>query len=75
MAPETMTKEQKKAAIDLAWATYRAASQAIPLVMPFSGYKRGGKSYEGFIETDERLWRAYVRTEAAILAVPERKAA
>ncbi len=73
--PETMTKTQKKAAIDLAWATYRAASMGLPRTLPFSGYKRAGVRHEGFIERDETLWRQYVATEKAILAVPEPKAA
>jgi hypothetical protein len=75
MATEAMTREQKKAAIDLAWATYRAQSQAIPRTLPFSGYKRGGVHYEGFLEIDERLWRRYVADERAILSTPETRAA
>lgn len=70
-----MTKEQKRAAVDLAWATYRAASQAIPRSLPFSGFKRGGKVYEGFVEIDERLFRRYLADEREILATPEPKAA
>ncbi len=70
-----MTKQQKKAAVDLAWANYRAESQAIPRNLPYAGFKRGGTYYDGFLETDERLWRKYVRAEQSILAEPEPKAA
>jgi hypothetical protein len=71
----TMTKEQKKAAVDLAWATYRAESQAIPLALPFSGFTRAGRHYEGFVEVDERLFKQYLAAERAILSTPETKAA
>lgn len=72
---ETMTKEQKKAAIDLAWANYRAASQSIPNRTPFSAFRRCGQWEPGFLERDETLWRNYLATERAILATPEAKAA
>ena len=72
---DAMTKAQKKAALDLAWANYRAASQAIPLSLPYSGWRRAGKSYEGFLEVDERLWRAFRRAEDEITAAPEKKVA
>jgi hypothetical protein len=71
---DMMTKAQKKAAVDLAWANYRAASQAIPGRLPYSGFKSGGVYRDGFLETDERLWKRYVAEERAILATPEPKA-
>lgn len=63
-----MTKAEKKAAIDAAWAEYRTASQAIPRTVPFSGWKRAGQSYEGFLEVDDRLWRRYLARERDINA-------
>jgi hypothetical protein len=72
---ETMTKAQKRAAMDLAWATYRAESQAIPRSLPFSGFKRSGRVYEGFVEIDDRLFKRYLAAERSIAAVPETKAA
>jgi hypothetical protein len=72
MASTTETKRQQ---IMAAWAKYRAESQAIPRSLPFSGFTRGGRSYEGFVEIDERLWRRYLADERSILAQPETKAA
>ena len=72
---ETMTREQKRAATDLAWQTYRARSQEIPLTTPFSGYKRAGRVYEGFVEIDDRLFKAYLAAERSIAAIPEAKSA
>jgi hypothetical protein len=60
---ETMTKEQKKAAVDLAWATYRAESQGIDRNSP----------WDAFLDADEWLWKRYVASERAILATPEPK--
>jgi hypothetical protein len=70
-----MTKAEKKAAVDQAWATYRAKSQAIPHATPFSGFKRGGVHCDGFLEIDERLWRNYLAEERAITNAVEQKAA
>ena len=72
---DTMTREQKKAAIDLAWATYRAASQAIPRNTPFGAYKRNGRMEPGVVEQDEALFRRYLAAERVIIATPETKAA
>lgn len=71
----TMTKEQKREAINEAWAEYRAASQAIPLTTPYSGSKRAGRYVEGFLEIDERLWRQYLAAERQILSASEKAAA
>lgn len=72
---ETMTKEQKRAAIDLAWADYRAASQAIPRRTPFGAYKRNGRWEPGVVEQDEALFKRYLAAERSIAAIPEPKAA
>jgi methionyl-tRNA synthetase len=61
---EAMTKAQKKAAVDMAWASYRAASQRIDRNAP----------WDVFLDADERHWRRYVEAERAILAAPEPKA-
>jgi hypothetical protein len=66
-----MAVQTKAQRIAVAWAEYRAASQAIPRTLPFAGFKRGGVYREGFLEQDERLWRRYVATERAILADKE----
>jgi hypothetical protein len=63
-----MAVQTKAQRIAVAWAEYRAASQAIPRTLPFAGFKRGGVYREGFLEQDERL---YVATERAILADKE----
>lgn len=61
----TMTREQKRAAVDLAWANYRATSQRIDRNTPWDVY----------LATDERLWRTYLAAERDILATPEPRAA
>jgi hypothetical protein len=63
MPEKRMSAAEKKAAIDAAWAEYRAASIAIPLQTPYSGNRRG----DGFLEIDERLWKCYLAAEARIL--------
>jgi hypothetical protein len=60
-----MTKEQKRAAIALAWADYRAASQRIDRNTPWDVY----------LDTDGRLFRRYLAAEKEILAEPEPRAA
>ena len=75
MTVQTMTKEQKKAAIDLAWATYRAASQAIPRNVPFGACKRNGKWEPGVVERDEALFRQYLAAERSIQSASESRAA
>lgn len=61
----TMSRQQKKAAIDLAWADYRAAAQQIDRSTPWDQY----------LAADEKAWRRYLATEREILAAPEPKAA
>lgn len=61
---ETMTKEQKRAATDLAWASYRAETQRIPNL-----------PWDEYLDADERAWRRYLGAERSIAAIPETKAA
>lgn len=61
----TMTRDQKRAAVNLAWADYRAASQRINRNMPWDEY----------LAEDDRIWRRYLAAERDILATPEPKAA
>jgi hypothetical protein len=75
MGTDVLSKQQKRALIDSAWAEYRAASTAIPRTLPFAGYKRAGVFREGFLEADDRLWKKYLVTERVIAAAPEAKAA
>lgn len=70
-----LTKAEKKAAIDYAWARYRAASRAIPRNLPYAGHKHNGVFREGFLEKDDALFRAYLATERAILSERERSEA
>lgn len=59
-----MSRQQKKAAIDLAWADYRATAQAIPRTT----------AWDQYLAADEKAWRQYLATEREILAAPEPKA-
>ena len=56
-----LTKAEKKAAIDAAWARYRAATQAIPN-LPWRDY----------LGRDDALFQMYLTTERGILREAER---